>query len=127
MPPSYNRRQYTNQVYDDDKKKWHFINRYIGKFGAKPIVWYWSKEHAEEFTPKDAEVCEMIKFTEDKTRILRALRFSSVLDFELDDEIKEFLKNNGKLLNEVPKEYVKRELDKIFDSNKYNKFFEQFV
>lgn len=65
-----------------------------------------------------------LKLTEDKTRILRALRFSSVLDFELDDEIKEFLKNNGKLLNEVPKEYVKRELDKIFDSNKYNKFFE---
>jgi len=64
--PSYSRRQYTNQVYDENKKKWHFINRYIGKFGVNPIVWYWSKEHAEEFVPKDAEVCEMIKFTEDK-------------------------------------------------------------
>lgn len=65
-----------------------------------------------------------LKLTEDKTRILRALRFSSVLDFELDDEIKEFLKENGKLLNEIPREYVRSELDKIFDSSKYNKFFE---
>ena len=64
-----------------------------------------------------------LKLTEDKTRILRALRFCSVLDFELDNKIKEFLKDNGKLLNEIPKEYVRKELDKIFDTDKYNKFF----
>ena len=63
------------------------------------------------------------RLIEDKTRILRALRFYSVLDFELDDEIKEFLKNNGNLLKEIPREFVKHELDKIFNSNKYDKFF----
>ncbi len=64
------------------------------------------------------------KLIEDKTRIIRAIRFSCTLDFSLSNEIREFLKENGKLLNEVPKEYIKKELDKIFDSNHYDKFFE---
>ena len=64
------------------------------------------------------------KLAEDKTRIIRAIRFYCTLDFNLSDEILEFLKDNGKMLNEVPKEYIKKELDKIFDSNHYDKFFE---
>ena len=63
------------------------------------------------------------KFLEDKTRIIRAIRFSCTLDFELDDEIKLFLKNKAHYLNEVPLEYIKKELTKIFESNNYNKFF----
>ena len=64
------------------------------------------------------------KLAEDKTRIIRAIRFYCTLDFNLSDEILKFLKENGKMLNEVPKEYIKKELDKIFDSNHYDKFFE---
>ena len=64
------------------------------------------------------------KFLEDKTRIIRAIRFSCTLDFELDDEIKLFLKNKAHYLNEVPLEYIKKELTKIFESNNYDKFFE---
>lgn len=64
------------------------------------------------------------KLTEDKTRIIRAIRFYCTLDFNLSEEILEFLKENGKMLNEIPKEYIKKELDKIFDSNGYDKFFE---
>lgn len=63
------------------------------------------------------------KFLEDKTRIIRAIRFSCTLDFELDDEIKTFLLNEGKVINQIPKEYIRKELDKIFESNHYDKFF----
>lgn len=63
------------------------------------------------------------KLLEDKTRIIRAIRFSCTLDFKLDDEIKSFLEKNGKVLNQIPKEYIKKELDKIFESNHYDKFF----
>jgi hypothetical protein len=28
--------QYTNQIFKDGK--WEYVNRYIGKFGARPIV-----------------------------------------------------------------------------------------
>lgn len=64
------------------------------------------------------------KFTEDKTRILRAIRFACTLDFDLDKDIIDFISNNNAyLLNEVPREYKKRELDKIFDSMNIDKFF----
>ena len=64
------------------------------------------------------------KLLEDKTRIIRAIRFYCTLDFELDDEIKTFLKSNANYLNEVPLEYIKKELTKIFESNNYDKFFD---
>lgn len=63
------------------------------------------------------------KLSEDKTRILRAIRFFCTLDFDLHPDILDFIKNNSYLLNEVPKEYVKQELDKIFDTPNVDKFF----
>ncbi len=63
------------------------------------------------------------KFIQDKTRIIRAIRFYSTLDFELDDEIKKFLKRNSSYILDIPREYIKKELDKIFDNNNYIKFF----
>lgn len=63
------------------------------------------------------------KLKEDKTRIIRAIRFMCTLDFTLSKEIEDFLSKNGKLLNQIPKEYIKKELDKIFISKNYNKFF----
>lgn len=65
------------------------------------------------------------KFNDDKTRIIRAIRFACTLDFDFSDEIKEFFKNKKAfLLNEVSNEYIKNEIDKIFDSNGYNRFFD---
>lgn len=64
------------------------------------------------------------KLKEDKTRIIRAIRFACTLDFKLDKNIEEFLSKNGKLLNQIPKEYIKKELDKIFINGNYIKFFD---
>ena len=64
------------------------------------------------------------KLQEDKTRIIRAIRFACTLDFDLDPPIIEFFSTKrSHLLNEVPKEYKKKELDKIFDSSGAYKFF----
>lgn len=64
------------------------------------------------------------KFREDKTRIIRAIRFACTLDFDLDPEIIDFLNNkNVYLLNEISPEFKKKELDKIFDSTNSYKFF----
>ena len=64
------------------------------------------------------------KFNEDKTRILRAIRFACTLDFDLDPEIMEFIcDKNVHLLNEVTKDFKRKELDKIFESNGIDKFF----
>ena len=64
------------------------------------------------------------KLTDDKTRIVRAIRFACTLDFDLDPAIIEFIANKkGHLLNEVTKEFKRSELDKIFDSDGIDKFF----
>ena len=64
------------------------------------------------------------RLKEDKTRIIRAIRFACTLDFTLSNDIEEFLSKNGKYLNQIPKEYIKKELDKIFNNGNYIKFFE---
>ena len=57
--PSY-KYEYTNQIYKDDK--WQYYNRYTGKFGARPIVWYATKEWAEQYAPKDNKVSETVEW-----------------------------------------------------------------
>lgn len=57
-------------------------------------------------------------FTDDALRILRAIRFASLLDFELSDDIKTSIIKNKDLLKKLSKERKKEELDKIFGSNK---------
>lgn len=64
------------------------------------------------------------KFREDKTRIIRAIRFACTLDFDLDPRIIEFFDTKHVyLLNEISPEFKKKELDKIFDSTNSFKFF----
>ena len=57
-------------------------------------------------------------FKDDALRILRAIRFASLLDFKLSDEIIEAIKNNKHLLGNLSNSRKKEELDKIFGSNK---------
>lgn len=63
------------------------------------------------------------RFDEDNTRILRSIRFMCTLGFNLDNEIKEYIKEKGYLIKNLNKVYVKEELDKIFNS-KYEMFFD---
>lgn len=53
------------------------------------------------------------RFTEDALRILRALRFSSVLGFEIDQETSDSIHKNAYLLNNVSKERIASELLKL--------------
>ncbi len=57
-----------------------------------------------------------VKFDEDALRIMRAVRFATILDFDLDDEIKEAIKETKCYLKELSYERKKEELDKIFAS-----------
>lgn len=55
-------------------------------------------------------------FKEDALRILRAIRFSTILDFKLDDSIIDAIKVTKKYLKKISYERKKIELDKIFAS-----------
>lgn len=56
------------------------------------------------------------KFTEDSLRILRAVRFATILDFNLSDDIKDAIFKTKDLLKNLSYERKKEELDKIFGS-----------
>lgn len=61
------------------------------------------------------------KFKEDSLRILRAIRFATILDFDLDLEVSEAIKNTKDLLDNLSYTRKKEELDKIFTSSNYKK------
>lgn len=53
------------------------------------------------------------RFSEDGLRILRALRFASVLDFKLDDECSDAVKSMKQLLHKISRERIYVELTKL--------------
>ena len=57
-------------------------------------------------------------FKDDALRILRAIRFASLLDFKLSSDVIESIKNNKHLLSNLSSSRKKEELDKIFASKK---------
>lgn len=56
------------------------------------------------------------KMQEDPLRLLRAVRFSANLDFELESNLKNYIKQNTQLLRLLSYTRKKEELDKIFSS-----------
>lgn len=54
------------------------------------------------------------RFNEDALRIMRAVRFSSVLGFEIDNKCKESIYKNYKLLKNISAERIFSELKKLF-------------
>lgn len=61
------------------------------------------------------------KFSEDSLRILRAIRFATILDFNLDKELCDAILENKHLLINLSYERKKSELDKIFTSPNFKK------
>lgn len=61
-------------------------------------------------------VGDTIKLKEDPLRILRAIRFASVLNFTLDKELEEGIIKYGYLIKELSNNKKKIELDKILNS-----------
>lgn len=54
------------------------------------------------------------RLKEDSLRILRAIRFATVLDFDLEENLALAIKQHGHLLNNLSYFYKKKELEKIF-------------
>ncbi len=56
------------------------------------------------------------RLKEDSLRILRAIRFATILDFEIENNTKHYLKEYAPLLKKLSYQRKKQELDKIFTS-----------
>lgn len=59
------------------------------------------------------------RFTEDSLRILRAIRFATILDFQIDEDVKNAILDTKYLLVNLSYYRKKEELDKIFTSTNY--------
>ncbi|MEG1143323.1 MAG: hypothetical protein RR228_01275 [Bacilli bacterium] len=63
-----------------------------------------------------------IKFKEDKTRLLRAIRFMVTLNLKLSKDIDDYISNNKEDFLDIPYSIKKEEIDKIFTSKNYLEF-----
>ncbi len=61
------------------------------------------------------------KLKEDPLRILRAIRFATVLNFNLEDKLKEYIKENVNSLKTLSHNQINNELEKILSSNNKKK------
>ena len=57
------------------------------------------------------------RFSEDALRLLRAVRFATVLDFEIEEKAKEAVKQNSEWLLAISKERIREEFIKIIESD----------
>ncbi|WP_058485848.1 CCA tRNA nucleotidyltransferase [Defluviitalea phaphyphila] len=62
------------------------------------------------------------RFEEDALRMLRGIRFSSQLNFKIEDKTLEAIKKNAHLISYISAERIKEELDKILLSDYVEKF-----
>ena len=67
------------------------------------------------------------RLKEDSLRILRAIRFASCLDFDIDNKVLNYIKKYGYLLKYLSYSRKKEELDKIFSSKNKEKGIELLI
>lgn len=66
------------------------------------------------------------RFNEDALRIIRALRFASVYNFEIDDETAKSIHKNADLLNNIAVERISVELNKLLSGNGAEKILNNY-
>lgn len=66
------------------------------------------------------------RFNEDALRIIRALRFASVYNFEIDDETAKSIHKNADLLNYIAVERISVELNKLLSGNGAEKILNNY-
>lgn len=110
--------KYITSLEEDIKRRDFTINSLCMDKNGKIIDLLGSKIDLKKHIIKiigDAD----LKFIEDPLRILRAIRFASVLNFEIESELKKAIVRNKLLVKTLSKERIKSELSKILLSKNY--------
>ena len=116
---------FTSKLKEDLKRRDFTINAmaYSEKSGLKDF--FGGREDLENKTIRCVGDAQK-RFEEDALRILRALRFSAVFGFEIEDETKRAVIKKRKLLYNISHERIRDELVKIILSDGAEKIIEEY-
>lgn len=108
--------KYIDELIDDLKRRDFTINTLCMDVNGEIIDMLDGKNDL------DKKIVRMVgnpkkRLKEDSLRILRAIRFATVLNFELDENLKKYIKKYGYLLKKLSYYRKQSELEKIFTSN----------
>lgn len=107
---------FVSNIKEDLARRDFTINAFAYNHKEGLIDYFSSKEDL------DAKVIRCVgipnkRFNEDALRMLRAIRFSSQLNFKIEKETFHSITNNASLISSISKERVRSELSKILLSN----------
>ena len=112
--------KYIDDLYEDLLRRDFTINTICMDEHGEIVDLLNGQEDLEKRIIKTVGVSK-VRFEEDVLRILRAVRFATILDFKLDGEVVEAIKDTRELLSSLSYNRKKEELDKIFGSNHADK------
>ncbi len=113
--------EYTSSLEEDLKRRDFIMNTLCMDSEENIIDLFNAKKDIENKIIRPVKDVNIL-FKEDKTRIIRALRFMCELNFKLDKSIINYIKENGSDLKEINIIRKKEELDKIFKTKNVTPF-----
>lgn len=111
--------QFVKTLKEDLQRRDFVINTLCIDSNGHYIDLIGAKEDIKNKIIRTVGNCNM-KLQEDPLRIIRALRFASDLDFQLDLSILYYIKQNKKQLHTLSKKRVQKEIAKIHSFEKWN-------
>lgn len=112
---------FTKNLYEDLKRRDFTINAMAYNDEEGLIDIYGGKEDLKNKIIRCVGVPDD-RFNEDSLRMLRAIRFSAQLNFDIDPETYKSIKKNAALIKNVSVERIREELTKILMSDSPEKF-----
>lgn len=110
--------EYVNNLFEDIKRRDFTINAICLDKNDKIIdILNGQNDIKEKLIRSIGSANE--KFSEDPLRMLRAIRFATVLDFNIEKNTFEAIKNNGNLINTLSGIRIKEELTKILSNSNF--------
>lgn len=115
--------EYVSNLFEDIKRRDFTINAICMDKNEKIIDLLNGKEDINDGIIRSIGSAEK-KFKEDPLRMLRAIRFASILNFDIEKNTYKEICNNCTLVSSLSKERVKEELIKILSNKNFKKGLE---
>ena len=108
--------EFVDTLEEDLKRRDFIINTLCIDKNGEFIDLLGAKDDLDNKIIKCVGICDY-KISQDILRSLRAIRFATILNFKIDDELKESIKKYSYLLANLSDKRKKEEIDKILNSD----------